>query len=89
MNLCINILRANKHYYNYVQNILVHLHPQRQGFDIYADGITNSLHIMASISISYARYANLNVYATCDFLLLVSIILTANHRCFWFMLIYE
>ena len=40
--------------------------------DIYVDGVTNSLHIIASVtstSITYARCVNLNVYAYCDFLL--------------------
>ena len=39
--MCINIQHEDKHYY--VQIILVHLHPQQQGFDIYADGITKQI----------------------------------------------
>ena len=48
------------------------------------DGVTNSLHIMTSItstSIRYARCVNLNVYANCDFLLPVSIILAVFLVC--------
>ena len=36
--------------------------------------------------ITYARCVDLNVCTYCDFLLPVSIILAANHECFWFML---
>ena len=35
-----------------------------------------------------ARYVDLNFCTHCDFLLPVSIILAANHKCFWFMLMW-
>ena len=45
--------------------------------------------IMASVtstSITYARCVKLNVYAKCDFLLPISVILASNHKCSWLML---
>ena len=76
MSACINInitYRQTLLCSNYSGTLIyTYIHSNRVG--IYADGITNSLHIMASITSTYARCVNLNIYANYDFLLLVSII---------------
>ena len=56
--------------------------------DSYVDGVTNSLHIMASTSITCIMQDVLaSMFMQIVTLLLVSIILAANHgMCVWFML---
>ena len=79
---------------SYVQIILVLLHLHQPVLCI--NGVANSLHIMEHLAIhqlkvhfiTYARCVDLNVCTYCDFLLPVSIILAANHKCFQFSGLY-